>query len=283
MEKGSETKQEASIRIKLKDMQLHKEDKGKCGVYCIRCKVDGKVYVGASINIYNRIRQHVDCLRVKSKNSNRHLIEAWHTYGEDNFEYEVLENLGNQRELLREREYHWMIELKSTDRNFGYNLRMDSSEKMVVHDETRALLSESLEGEKNPNYNHKWSDDMKERMSEIKKQQYKDGVVSVNMEGIRKGITIRNQHLIDNPEMLQNMKDILKDKNTKYRIFQYDKNTKELVRIWDFVADIIRENPTYKRHNIYAVCSGEKKSMYGYIWVKVLKDDIVQTDMKVPE
>lgn len=35
---------------------------------------------------------------------------------------------------------------------------------------------------------------------------------------------------------------------------------------------------------IYAVCSGEKPTMYGYIWKKVLKsEDIVQTDLKESE
>lgn len=50
----------------------------------------------------------------------------------------------------------------------------------------------------------------------------------------------------------------------------------ELLKVWNCVNDIIIDNPTYKRHNIYAVCSGEKKSIYGYIWKKVLIDDIVQ-------
>ena len=34
-----------------------------------------------------------------------------------------------------------MVELKSTDRDFGYNLRMDSSSKCYVHDETREIFS----------------------------------------------------------------------------------------------------------------------------------------------
>ena len=57
----------------------------------------------------------------------------------------------------------------------------------------------------------------------------------------------------------------------------------QLIKIWNCVNDIIKENPNYKKHNIYAVCSGEKPSMYGYIWVKILNDDIVQTEMKVSE
>ena len=103
------------------------------------------------------------------------------------------------------------------------------------------------------------------------------------MEAIRKGINIRNQRFKENPQLVRNMAEKVKEKITKYKIYQYDKNTMELIKTWDYVADIIKENPNYKRHNIYAVCSGEKKSMYGYIWAKVLKDDIVQTDMKVSE
>jgi len=57
----------------------------------------------------------------------------------------------------------------------------------------------------------------------------------------------------------------------------------ELIKIWECINDIIQKNPTYKKHNIYAVCSGEKKSMYGYIWKKELKEDIVQSDSKVSE
>ena len=54
---------------------------------------------------------------------------------------------------------------------------------------------------------------------------------------------------------------------TKYTIKQY---TKEgvFIKEWNRVKDIIKENPNYKVHNIYAVCSGEKPSMYGYVWTK---------------
>jgi hypothetical protein len=55
----------------------------------------------------------------------------------------------------------------------------------------------------------------------------------------------------------------------------------KLIKIWNRVIDIITENPTYKVHNIYATCSGEKPSMYGYIWVKkLINEDIVQSSEK---
>lgn len=264
-------------------MKVKREDLNKCGIYCIRNLANNKVYIGKSRNIYNRIAAHINELRRKSKNENRHLINAWFKYGEDNFDYYVLEYLNLDENLLRDRELYWMQKYNSTDRKHGYNLRMDSSTNMIVHQETKDKLSKTIIGENNPNYNHKWSEEKKKYMSNLKKQQYKDGTISVNMEAIRKAVETRNRRFKENPQLVRNMAEKVKEKITKYKIYQYDKNTMELIKIWDYIADIIKENPNYKRHNIYAVCSGEKKSMYGYIWVKVLKDDIVQTDMKVSE
>ena len=154
---------------------------------------------------------------------------------------------------------------------------------MIVHEETKQLLSQSIKGENNPNYGNKWSDEKKKYMSELKKQQYKDGIQKYIPENTQKGIAVRNKNWEENPQLKENMKRKVKEKNTKYKIYQYDKHTMQLIKIWDFIDDIIKENPNYKRHNIYAVCSGEKPSIYGYIWAKVLIDDIVQTGTKVSE
>ena len=74
-------------------MKINKFDLNKSGIYCIRNIVNNKVYIGKSKNIYNRITQHIYLLRNKSKDENRYLINAWHKYGEDKFEYFVLEYL----------------------------------------------------------------------------------------------------------------------------------------------------------------------------------------------
>lgn len=71
----------------------------------------------------------------------------------------------------------------------------------------------------------------------------------------------------ENPEKKNIMADKVSKSLTKYTIKQFTKDGK-LVREWNRVKDIIKENPTYKVHNIYAVCSGEKPSMYGYVWTK---------------
>lgn len=261
-------------------MKANRKDLNKCGIYCIRNIADNKVYIGKSKNIYARIMAHCYNLTSKSKDENRHLINAWHKYGKDSFDYFVLEYLPINEELVAERELYWMQQYNSTDRNFGYNLRQDSSTKMIVHDETKELLSNINSGEGNPNFNNKWSDEKKKYMSELKKQQYKDGIQKYIPENTKKGIEVRNKHWEENPKLKKIMANKVKEAITKYKIYQYDKHTSKLIKVWNYIADIIAENPNYKRHNIYAVCSGEKKSMYGYIWVKVLNDDIVQTNLK---
>ena len=79
------------------------------------------------------------------------------------------------------------------------------------------------------------------------------------------------------------MKDKVSAKTSEFYFYQYDKNTGELIKIWSNVHDILKEHPEWKRHNIYAACSGEKPSIYGYKWKKVLKDEIVQTSEKSEE
>lgn len=264
-------------------MKVNKRDLNKVGIYCIRNIVNNKVYIGKSINIYARIAAHIYDLNTKSKNENRHLINAWYKYGRENFEYFVIEYLPLDEELIKTRELYWIEKYDSTNRDEGYNLRMDSSTKMIVHDETKKLLSESVKGIKNPNYGNKWTNEQKKKMSDLKKQQYAEGVQKYIPEHTKKGITIRNQRWIENPDLKEEMICKVRKANTKYKIYQYDKNTMELIKIWNCINDILVENPNYKKHNIYAVCSGEKPTIYGYIWVKILTDDIVQTDMKVSE
>jgi hypothetical protein len=79
------------------------------------------------------------------------------------------------------------------------------------------------------------------------------------------------------------MKKRVSESIAEYRFYQYDKITEELIKVWDSIHDILTENPNWKRHNIYAVCSGEKPSIYGYKWKKIKREDIVQTLEKSKE
>lgn len=261
-------------------MQIRNCDKGKCGIYCIRNIINDKVYIGKAKDIYNRIRSHKYNLRKRSNDENIHLINAWYKYGEEAFEYIVVEELDLDDQLLREREDYWIVKYNATNRDKGYNLRRDSSTGCIVLEETRQRKSEAVIGEKNPNYGNKWSEEQKQKMSELKKEQYKNGDVNYNKDASKKGVNARNKKWDENPELKEKMKEKVSSKTAEYDFYQCDKKTGEIIKVWSSVYEILKEHPEWKRHNIYAACSGEKPSIYGYKWFKDLKHEIVQTSEK---
>jgi group I intron endonuclease len=60
------------------------------GVYQIKNKTDEKKYIGSSKRLNYRIGQHKSDLRA-NRHINKYLQNAWNKYGEDNFEFEILE------------------------------------------------------------------------------------------------------------------------------------------------------------------------------------------------
>ena len=61
----------------------------QCGVYVIRCEPTGERYVGASVNMVKRIREHFYRLE-KGIHRNPRLLSAYKEYGKDSFSSEVL-------------------------------------------------------------------------------------------------------------------------------------------------------------------------------------------------
>lgn len=131
------------------------------GIYSITNTVNGKRYIGKSINIKARWAQHkwsMKCER-KGKDANRHLFNAFKKYGVDAFIFEVLETFPTVCEKsLIEAELFYIDKYRATERDFGYNLRRDSSTKCMVHEETKAMQSLMNSGEGNPNYGNCWTE-----------------------------------------------------------------------------------------------------------------------------
>lgn len=220
-------------------MKYNRNDLRKSGIYLIRNTTNNKIYIGKAKCILKRMRQHVTLLNRRSKDENPHLINAWHKYGRNSFEYVVLEYL--ELDLLAERELFWITSLNALDPEIGYNLRLDSSTGMITSDETRQKLSEAYKLRK-------------EKFPELS----------------RKNVEYVSNYWRTHPEEKELMRANLKKLKQKYRFLQYDKQ-KNLIKVWDTVEDIISANPEYKWQNIYSVCNGYKPSIYGYVWAKELK------------
>lgn len=217
-------------------MKGKRVDWKKSGIYSIICTVNGKQYIGCSKNIYSRINAHKYALTLKNtKRENSYFINDWHEYGCDNFEYTVLEYTTDN---LKDKEYHYITLLDTINREFGYNLRRDNSISGMIP------LAETV---------------LKYSIAQIKRFERKEERDKIGL--------ISKTFWKNNPKVKSIMADKVSKSLTQYTINQFDKNG-NFIKTWDRVRDILKENPTYKAHNIYAVCSGEKPSMYGCVWTK---------------
>lgn len=226
-------------------MKVNIQDRGKSGIYIIINNINKKIYIGKAKCIYKRIKQHITSLNRKIRShENDHLIRAWHKYGRENFEYKVLEYLPLDEKLISQKELEYFNIYNCLDSKIGYNKRCDTSTGLIISQETR------------------------NKMRDSQNKRFKDP---------NERLKVSHTYWKDHPKESKEMSRKVSHKITKYNIEQYDKKTKKLIKVWNHVYEILDQNPQYKRHNIYAVCSGEKPTMYGYIWKKVLKDDIVRT------
>ncbi len=106
------------------------------GIYLIKNLINNKVYVGQSVNIKDRWGSHKRKLN-KNCHSNLHLQSSWNKYGEDNFEFKVLEecDLNN----INEREIYYIKKYNSANYEKGYNKTFGGQ------DSTRAYTNEVKE------------------------------------------------------------------------------------------------------------------------------------------
>ena len=164
-------------------MKIIKENCDCSGIYVIKNLINGKIYVGKSKNCYKRLHQHLSDIKIESRNYNEnpHLLNAFKKYGDDNFDYYIVERFNEEDEeilenLLKERELYWMKELDSLNKEKGYNLRYDSEGKCFCSEETSEKISNRLKKEWESGIRDGHSDKMKDYWAnneERKEQQRK--------------------------------------------------------------------------------------------------------------
>jgi len=261
-------------------MQIKKSYKNVICIYCIQNKITGKKYIGKSINLQSRLAQHKYVLKkeIISGGTNPHLYASCKKYGIENFEVSILEQFKvNNPEFLTEREIFWILSLDTINPKKGYNMMLHYSPTKIITEDSKKLQSANKLGEKNPNFGKYWSDEKRKHLSDLKKKMYLTGEHGrADINTVKSNFKKVRDDFAKHPEKLKDSIRKQSKTRTKYHIYQYTKDMK-LIKIWETVYELLENNPTYKRHNIYAVCSGEKPTMYNFIWKKVKIDDIVRS------
>lgn len=90
------------------------------GIYAIINIANGKLYVGSSVNIKNRLYNHRYGLRTNT-HPNNYLQNAFNKHGESSFKVKILEYVSDKKILL-DREQYFMDKYKAYEHDYGYNI-----------------------------------------------------------------------------------------------------------------------------------------------------------------
>lgn len=108
------------------------------GIYQIVNNISQKRYIGYATNLRTRWNGHLYDL-IHNEHANDYLQNAWTKYGKENFIFSILQEC--KKEDLCLYEDYWVKVLKTTDREFGYNLKdTDPNGKPGCSEETKAKL-----------------------------------------------------------------------------------------------------------------------------------------------
>jgi group I intron endonuclease len=115
------------------------------GIYIIRNRINNKEYVGSSIKSFgSRFNNHLADLRTNT-HVNAILQNSWNKYGEDNFEFIILEVLPNDNTLILDREQYWIDTLNPV---LNINKIAKNRTGMKHTEEVRLKMSNSHKGKK---------------------------------------------------------------------------------------------------------------------------------------
>ena len=204
------------------------------GIYKIENLINNKVYIGQSKNIALRYKQHFDR---KTNNSKIYLYKAINKYGVENFNFQIIKETYD----LDYWERIFIRLYNSDDERFGYNLTSGGQNSFKRKDDCV------------------YTNEIREKMSLSKKNNWKDPVYRVKMIESQKEGKLTNEGRKNRSEATLNMWKNGKFKNQAEKISKTMKGvrkseeTKEKMR----QASVLRERRHLEDYEMYMNKGGE--------------------------
>lgn len=199
-------------------------------VYKITNQINQKIYIGKTVStIEKRWHQHIREAR-KERSKNRPLYQAMNKYGIENFKIEMIEECSV--ESLNYRECYW-IEYYSSFRE-GYNATKGGDGTVYLDYDLiykTYLFTKSVQ-----------------KTSEL---------CNCDIHSVSLVLDLYN---IDRRERKSNAQN-----SVKKPVAQIDPTTKEIVAVYESIADAKKAVPNTYSH-ISSVCRGKRKTAGGYEW-----------------
>lgn len=228
------------------------------GIYKITNKVNGKFYIGSSIDIEDRCENHYYSHRKmlnRGEHYNNHLQNAWNKYGEENFIFEVIElypssietkdKKNKTRLLILEQKY--LDILTPWKKEIGYNISKNSSGGNLGDEVNKKISKASrIYRENNPNWHPLISKKARKKASESAKIRCANGIWESpmkNEESKRKSIEKRKKPVI-----------------------QINPITNEKINRFDSATEAAESLGIKSGIYIGVVCNGFQKTSGGYKW-----------------
>lgn len=213
-------------------------------VYKVTNKINGKVYIG----ITTKTLEHRKKIHIRdSKRMDTYFYRAIRKYGEENFEWEVIDTAETKEELSELEKYYIKLYDSFDNKDKGYNTTSGGYESWEITEEERINRSERVKGENNPMYGRespmkgkKFTEEHKAKISNSLKNSYRPHVIKGNNPSAKKVINLDTGEIFDT----------LTDASDKYGI---------------------------SRQMIGKVCNGYNKMAKGYRWA-FIENDVVRYD-----
>lgn len=207
------------------------------GIYCIVNRTNNKRYVGSSIDIKNRFRQHLHCLK-NDKHCNKHLQASWNKYGATSFSFRIHSEIDDIENILVHEEY-WINYFDSIQN--GYNQRIDCRSNIGIK--------------------------RTEAFKEACRQRWLGHIQSIEqIEKRKETMRLRKEHGYKRvtgwkltPEQIE-----IRSKSQLKQVYQYDLED-NLISVYEGVK-IAAEKLGFNRSPISAVCLGYRNTYKGFKW-----------------
>jgi group I intron endonuclease len=130
------------------------------GIYKITCLTTSKFYLGSTVNLRRRKKEHFTALR-HNKHHSQSLQRAWNKYGEQAFTFEVVELV--LPVALASREEYWFKKLKPFSHN-GYNIAINAEAPMRGRKQTPEAIEKTRQAKLGTKHTPEQLENMRQAM-----------------------------------------------------------------------------------------------------------------------